>query len=191
MITETLKFFTPAQVGIVHKAAELAENLVIDHYKMSESQWLRNRYDINTLSPDMPLPGADSPLAQVTAWRGFPKRSSLPSAAYDFYRITLYDSIILAKLREWDDVELFPLCLYVICHELIHIVRFTQFNQLIDVSTPERQREEQWVHGRTHHILSSTPLEIPGLPSVLDFFKNWVEPIDALQPVMEIDQIET
>lgn len=185
MPTTPLELFTPEQIGIVHKAAELAENLVIDHYKMSESQWLKNRYDINTLSPDSPSEASPCPMAQVTAWRGYPSRSSLPSAAYDFYRITLYDPAILEKPRMFPKIELFPLCLYVICHELIHIVRFTQFNQHIDVSRQEREREEKRVHRRTHRILSSISMEIAGLPEVLAFFEEWVSPVDDLYPIPE------
>ena len=173
-------FFTQEQTQIVHKAAELAENLVIDHYKISESQWIKKRYDINTLSSNTyPLPPS-SALAQVTAWRGYPLSSSLPSAAYDFYRITLYDSAILQKQRILPGIELFPLCLYVICHELIHIVRFSQFDQHIDASTQEREREEQRVHRYTHDVLSTIPMEIPGLSTVLSYFKDWVAAIDDL-----------
>lgn len=171
--------FTQEQIGIVHKAAELAENLVIDHYKISESQWIKSRYDINTLPPDEASLNPSPAMAQVTAWRGYPLGSSLPSAAYDFYRITLYDNAILEKQRVLPGIELFPLCLYVICHELIHIVRFTQFDQRIDASRQEREREEQRVHRYTHDVLSSIRMEIPGLDAVLSCFKDWVSAIDA------------
>ena len=61
--------------------------------------------------------------------------------------------------------------MYIITHELIHIVRFSKFLQGFDASAEERLSEEKRVHERTHEILST--VRLTGLATVLDFYKDW------------------
>ena len=74
---------------------------------------------------------------------------------------------------------MFPFALYVVTHELIHIVRFSQFLQNFEASEDERLVEEKRVHDITHEILC--PLSIEGLESVLIYFARWREGFGSLQ----------
>jgi hypothetical protein len=158
-------------VALVTQAAGMAEELVSIHYKMSASEWLRPKYDVKTLAGLLPHEVIDGPFAQIIRYRGQPREASLGSATYDFYKICLQDHTILAALRANAALGLLPFALYIIAHELIHIVRFSRFLQGFDASPAERLEEERRVHAVTNDILSTRKIE--GLPAVLDFFKDW------------------
>jgi hypothetical protein len=163
--------FTDEQLSIVTQAVGIAEELVSNHYKMSASQWLRPKYDVKTLAELEPPEVVDGPFAQIIRYQGQPKAASLTSSAYDFYKICLQDHAVLSALRQHPDLHLLPFALYIITHELIHIVRFSRFLQGFDASADERLAEEQRVHARTHDILIG--LKLPGLSDVLDFYSDW------------------
>jgi hypothetical protein len=95
----------------------------------------------------------------------------LGSATYDLYKICLQDDAILAALDQHPELAMLPFALYIITHELIHIVRFSKFLQGFDASAEERLSEEKRVHERTHDILST--IRLTGLATVLDFYKDW------------------
>jgi hypothetical protein len=163
--------FTPEQLAVVTHAVGIAEELVSNHYKMSASQWLRPKYDVRTLADLEAAEIVEGPFAQIIRYQGQPRTASLTSAAYDFYKICLQDHAILTALRQNPGLQLLPFVLYIITHELIHIVRFSKFLQGFDASADERLAEEQRVHGRTHDILLA--LKLPGMPDVLDFYRDW------------------
>ncbi|MBW1754398.1 MAG: hypothetical protein JRJ46_15240, partial [Deltaproteobacteria bacterium] len=106
------------------------------------------------------------------------KDASLSSAAYDFYKICLQDHAILAAIAQSPGIKLLPFILYIVTHELIHIVRFSKFLQGFDASQNETAAEEARVHDITREILG--PVGIPGLDNVLKFYDKWRQPIDDL-----------
>jgi hypothetical protein len=61
---------------------------------------------------------------------------------------------------------------YVLTHELVHIVRFSRFEANFEASWPERCREEDTVHRLTGQILA--PLNYLGLAPVWQYYEeNW------------------
>lgn len=163
--------FSSDDLQVVTRAATMAEELVSNHYKLSASQWLNRKYDIKTraeLNRDEIVAG---PFAQVIRYKGHPEASSLNSASYDFYKICLQDDQILKALQTQSDLKLFPFTLYIITHELIHIVRFSRFLQNFTASDKERTREEIHVHQRTLEILQNVSVE--NLAAVFTFYKEW------------------
>ena len=103
------------------------------------------------------------------------------SSAYDFYKICIQDHAILEVLMTHPEMELYPFTLYVVTHELVHIVRFSRFLQNFDASAVEKIEEERRVHGITHEILG--PVKSHGLGNVLDFYSTWRTPIDGLKTI--------
>ena len=87
-------------------------------------------------------------------------------------------SAILAALDANKGLALFPFALYIVTHELIHIVRFSRFLQNFDASAEEKMLEEQRVHTWTHDILKH--LKVAGLQEVLAFYANWRFPLEDL-----------
>lgn len=173
--------FSKAQLAVVGRAAALAEELVSDHYKMSASQWLRRRYDIKTRR-DLKLEEVvEGPLAQVIRYEGRAPRDPLSSAAFDFFVVCLQDPTILATLAEQRHLDLYPFVLYILTHELIHIVRFSQFLQNFEASESERLEEESRVHGITREILQ--PMRLPGMDKVINHYSGWQKPFENLSQI--------
>ena len=175
---EKLTRFNRAQIDIIDSATALAEELVINHYKMSASQWLRPKYDVKTLADLSAEEIVHGPFAQIIRYEGHRGDAPLGSTVYDFYKICLQDHAIIAALEQHTCIALFPFTLYIVVHELIHIVRFSKFLQNFNASWDEKMDEEKRVHTRTHEILQS--LKIDGLEDVFRFYANWRPPIDGL-----------
>ena len=174
------KIFDPTQIKVVNQSTAMAEELVSNHYKLSSGQWLRQRYDVKTLADLNPAETVSGPFAQVIRYKGRPKNAVLGSSSYDFYKICLQDNAILEALEKGRNLRLLPFTLYIISHELIHIVRFSHFLQNFEATEAEKQKEEQRVHKKTHEILA--PVQVEGLEAVLDYYRNWrtdPEAVDA------------
>ncbi|MFC1886625.1 hypothetical protein ACFLZM_06180, partial [Thermodesulfobacteriota bacterium] len=166
-----LKQYSAAQIAIVNNSASMAEEMVSNHYKMSASEWLRPKYDVKTLADLRPEEIVHGPFAQIIRYEGQRKDKLLGSSAYDFYKICLQDHNILSVINTSRRIELLPFTLYIITHELIHIVRFSKFLQQFDASFEEKMLEETRVHEKTHEILGDVRLK--GLDEVLRFYNKW------------------
>ncbi len=160
--------FNAEQLRIVEHAVSMAEELVSDAYKMSSGQWLRSRYDIKILADLHENEIAPGKLAQVIRYETKRNDASLGSTGFDVYRICLQDHAILERIKQNPELDLLPLCLYIVTHELIHVVRFCKFLQNFDASPEEKESEENRVDKRTQEILASVRLS--GMGSVLKFF---------------------
>lgn len=172
--------FNADQIMIINNCVAMAEELVSNFYKMSASQWSAAcAYDIKTLVDLTSEEIVYGPFAQVVRYKGLRKNSSLGSSTYDFYKICLQDHSILSAIKDSPDVELFPFTLYIVTHELIHILRFSKFLRNFEASHEEMMAEEAYVHETTHDILKS--VNISGMENVLKFYEKWRKPIDDLR----------
>jgi hypothetical protein len=163
--------FNEAQIDSVNQAVSMAEELVSNYYKMSLNQWLRPKYDVKTIAELGPDEIVEGPFAQLFRYQGKRKGSTLGSGSYDFYKICIQDHTILATLAERPELSLVAFCLYIVTHELIHIVRFSKFLQNFDASAEEKLAEEKRVHTITHQILSEVPMT--ELNPVLAYYQQW------------------
>jgi hypothetical protein len=170
--------FDRADIIMVNESVAMAEELVSDFFKMSATEWLGPRYDVKTAVDLSGNEIVDGPFAQIIRYEGKLKDGSLGSATYDFYKICLQDHAILSAIKENLHLQLFAFVLYIVTHELIHIIRFSKFLQNFDASPDERMVEETRVHELTHEILS--PVRVDGLSGVFQFYKEWRAPIDGL-----------
>ena len=174
-----LKPFSSHQLKIVNNTVSMAEELVSNYYKMSASQWLRPKYDVKTLVDLSPEEIVHGPFAQIVRYEGQRKDTALGSGAFDYYKICLQDHAIHTVLEGAPYMQLFPFCLYIITHELIHIVRFSKFLQNFDASPQEKLEEERRVHKDTHQILHQ--IQVAGIAAVLEFYNKWRQPIEGMQ----------
>jgi hypothetical protein len=170
---ERIKRFTAPQIKIVDQSVSLAEELVCNFFKMSATQWLRHRYDVKTYADLTPHERVDGPFAQVVRYAGQREGDSLCSSAYDFYKICLQDNAIISAVKNSPGIALFPFVVYIVVHELIHIVRFAKFYQHFNALPEEREIEEDRVHKMTCEILSRH--EIKGIREVIQFYSHWQE----------------
>lgn len=176
---EELQTFNDQELKTVNNSVSLAEELVSNYFKMSASQWLHPKYDVKTLADLDSNEVVDGPFAQVIRYKGRRIGDSLESASYDLYKICLQDHSILSILNEKPELKLLPFSLYIIAHELIHIVRFSKFLQNFNASDQEKYMEEARVHKLTREVLKN--VQIIGLDTVLSFYEKWHIPIEDLQ----------
>lgn len=180
------KLFGREQIETLNKAVSMAEELVSNHFKMSASQWLHPKYDVKTMADLAPEEIVHGPFAQIIRYEGKRKGSELGSGSYDFYKICLQDHAILCVLDNHKHLALLPFCLYVVTHELVHIVRFSKFLQSFKATSEEKIKEERRVHALTHKILKSIPT--PGLDQVIQYFHEWHRPLEDLDN-RKLDQV--
>ena len=173
-----LKTFSSDQLSIVTNAVAIAEELVSNHYKMSASEWLRPKYDVKTLVDLAPEEIVHGPFAQIVRYEAQHKDASLGSSSYDYYKICLQDHAIHSALAESSQMQLLPFAIYIVTHELIHIVRFSKFLQSFDASPEDRMAEEKRVHDKTHALLDK--VRIDGISKVLKFYHKWRLPYEEL-----------
>ena len=171
MDMKPLNRFSERQLRVVNGAVSTAEELVSNYYKLSVNQWLRSRFDVKTLAGLKADEVVHGPFAQLVRYVGRRRDESLVSGAYDFYKICIQDHSVLSALEGAGRLTLFPFILYVVTHELIHIVRFSRFLQMFDAPLKERMAEEELVHRRTFEILEKQ--RIDGLDAALGYYKGW------------------
>ena len=178
---EPLQRFGRDELMVVNEAVAVAEELTSNAYKMSFAEWRRRRYDIKTVADLSPEEIVYGHFAQIIRYVGRKAETSLGSSRYDFYKICLQDHNILSALDEFPGLHLFPFSLYIVCHELIHVIRFTKFMQAFDASPEEKIEEEARVHEKTRSILE--PASIKDMEAVFDFYRAWQEPLDRVKSV--------
>jgi hypothetical protein len=162
------QFFHPQHLEPLKEAVLIAEEMTSNFFKLSPSHWRRARYDILTLEGLKQEEISTHALALVAKYGGRPQDRQLPSSFFDFYRICLQDHNILKALEESRDLGLLPLLVYLVTHELVHIVRFSQFLAPFEASESDRRREERQVHLLSQKILA--PLNFLDLPPVIGYY---------------------
>ena len=174
-----LQPFRENELRVVNEAVAIAEEITSNAYKMSSAEWRGQRYDVKTLAELAPDEVVHGPFAQIIRYVGRKAETSLSSSEYDFYKICLQDHSILSALREFPELRLLPFTLYIVTHELIHVIRFAKFLQAFDASAREKIIEEARVHEKTQAILR--PAQTAGMDVVFDFYKAWQGPLDDLR----------
>jgi hypothetical protein len=161
----------------VDDAVKVSEEVINNFFKMSSGQWLKNRYDIKTAKDLAGHEHVDGPFAQVIKYEGRKIDVPLGSSSFSFYKVCLQDSAILSAVSTSHLLLLEPFLLYIITHELVHVVRFLKFKQRYENSNEAdvTLEEERRVHFLTHEILKS--VSFSGLKQVFEFYKDWVKTI--------------
>jgi len=160
----------------------MAEELVSNHYKLSATQLLQLNYDVKTLADLSREEIVDNHFAQIIRYAEKKKTAFPDGPVKDFYKVCIQDHSILRAIERFDDLDLFAFALYIVCHELIHIIRFRKFLQHFDAPFHEKLDEEVRVHVKTHEILNN--VTIKNIVPVLEFYKRWTQ----AGPVPEIKQ---
>lgn len=174
----TLAKFKPTQIETLNNAISVAEELVANRYKISAARWRHQKYDIKTLSDLSPGEIIDGPFAQIIRYEGRQKGKVLGSSNFDFYKICIQDHQILHTLSDRPGIQLYPFLVYIITHEMIHVMRFIKFLQNFDASPEEKLTEEARVHRLTREILE--PVFSDQMDPVFDFYRKWREPLEDL-----------
>lgn len=162
--------FQPDEIAVLRQSIHIAEELLSEHYKISTSQWKRYRYDIQSLKDLQKEEITDMAFAQIYRYAQSPHERLRGSETGDYFKICLQDHVIRRAVERDLSIHLFPLSLYIVTHELVHVIRFAKFLQRFDSTTAEQEVEEGRVHALTYQLLESC--KIPGLSEVLSAFRD-------------------
>jgi hypothetical protein len=146
-------FFTASDRETIRRAALLAEGLTQRYFNFAHDFWKRNPYNIFTRREAGKALFHEDAFASVVRFQ-YPNDPASRKSKPVEYGIVLHDpNILLAMLRSsWHD--LWTLGLFIVTHELIHIVRFRDYEVDFFASSQERDREENTVQAVTRDILS-------------------------------------
>jgi hypothetical protein len=159
-----MRQFDTSQRHKVARAAARAEELTAGFYCIPGREWRRFPYDIATLADDPgPRPRVFADVVRLIR----SESAGVAAARREMYRIRLRDDELLAAVEGPRDVALYPLLLYVLTHELVHVVRFESGLAVFDDADPQiRAVEENRVHTITRKVLE--PAGDPALRRVVD-----------------------
>jgi hypothetical protein len=176
-----LQSFGKADLALLQCARLDAEALVKSFYALAPREWERMNYEVRTLRELEPEEISDEAFAQVRCYELTRRVGQTVIDRYDLYRICLQDHRILQAARrtlsDWPaagEQVLKPLLLYVLTHELVHVVRFAQQMQRLDLAPELRPQEEMSVEQTTRQILA--PVADRSLRCVLETFGHGCRP---------------
>ncbi len=165
-------FFTPSDMIVISRAAILAEKLTQQYFELSADHWVRDPYGIFTRKETGAVACSDDAFAQVVKYRQRrPGRTG--RANEDAYAILLQDPNILRVLLRSSLHDLWTLGLFVLTHELIHIVRFREFGVDFFATQERRNEEEKLVHGFAKDILAG----VSNTDYLLDLYQPHIDQV--------------
>ena len=162
--------FNHSDLLAVDEALDIAEDATVNYFRFSSEQWKRHQYDVKTLSCLNENEKISDVFALLSKGFGSTDDRNLKTRRRDYYFICLQDDQILQALKKDMKLSLLPLLVYILTHELIHIVRFCNFFQRFEVSEKARDREETIVHAMTFEILKKFSLK--RMDYVLDSYQG-------------------
>ena len=147
-----LQFSTP-QRSLIFRALDEAEERTSGYYCIPPFRWERLRFDLLTRADQGWEPLPESMLARVRCLEGVNR-----SRPFDFFRIELDDrSILTAAERENLAGNLYPFFVYILTHEMIHMVRLsTILDKGSEVSALCNETEEERVQRIARRILAGS-----------------------------------
>ncbi len=135
----------------------LSELNVVDKFRLTPKELKKMHYEIYFLKEAAFLKNKFASLLKLE------KFSWLPSQRREFYFLCLNQT----KIFEWEKSFLNELLLYILSHELIHLVRFIRYQS--NFYAKEKWEEEKKVHYLTKEILKDIKF-LPHIKMVLDYF---------------------
>lgn len=151
-------------------ALHVAEESVSDHYRLSRHTWGRYPFEVRTGRDLLEDEVEDLALAQVVRMRQPSRPGHL--RGWDFFRICVQDHNLLEAVRREPQPDLLlPLMAYVLTHELVHVVRFYQFQHLFETSERQRAEEEARVHEITAQVLGR--VKLARLDQVISLYQEY------------------
>lgn len=159
--------FNLDQLALVVQATRRGEALVVDHYRIPMLPSKHYPYEVATLVDMEPAERAPAALAHLVVYE-----RPRPAGVEALYRVCLQDDAILSRAR--DGTNLGALLVYVLTHELVHVVRFQRAEQSFTAPRRARKREEDEVHHITMQLLEQA--RVPQVERLHELCGNPVRP---------------
>ncbi len=171
-------FFGRKELVWIGEGLRVAETLAEDYFSVDLEDSGRFPYDLRTLAELQGLEVTNRAFAQVCKYEYRKADSSLKGGGGEFYRICLQDHRMLDAAKTETPLLLRALILYVITHELIHVIRFSTDPKRFHLDLRERTLEERAVHQMTYELLKT--VRDPQIDTLLDRYRPWRE--ESAQP---------
>lgn len=144
--------FSLEQRKLAIQAMDEAEERTAHYYCIPPFRWQQMPYDLLTCQDQEWEPLPDAVLARVQfLQRTAPRHGDLHS----FYRIQLNDPTILTTAqRENLAAHFYPFLVYIITHEMVHLVRLSTILEHPVAISPFDESEELRVQQISHQILT-------------------------------------
>jgi hypothetical protein len=145
--------FSAPQRNMVFRALDEAEDRTAGYYCIPRFRWEKLRYDLLTQEDHGWEPLPEPMLARVRCLQRLHDRRP-----FDFYRIELNDrSILAAAERENMLRNLYPFLVYILTHEMVHMVRLSSILEHMPESIePLNESEENRVQSISRRILTGS-----------------------------------
>lgn len=163
--------FNRAARALITRISLEAEERTGDYFRLPSFGPRRYVYEVSTAATHREGEEAPEAFAQICRYVRSPPVPGERQRAARYYRVCLQDGSILEAVRRPDvPFGLETLLRYIMTHELIHIVRFEQFQHPFLTDPGEKEAEEQRVHGLTYDLLEHR--EDPAMASLLGFYRT-------------------
>jgi len=158
--------FTKSDLVTINKAACLAEKLTQDFFRLPDDEWKREPYGIFTRKEINEAFHERDVFANVIRYK--PAGRLFRENAKARYGIVLQDPNILMALFRSSRHDLWSLILFILTHELVHIVRFSRFQVDFFAPASHREKEEKLVREMTREILAG----VSNIDYIIDLYAN-------------------
>jgi hypothetical protein len=145
--------FSNPQRNLIFQALREVEDRIAGYYCIPPFRWEQLRYDLLTQADRGWEPFPESMLARVRCFQRMHARKP-----FDFYRIELHDRGILAAAeRERWIHNPYPFFVYILTHEMVHMVRLSSIlDNLSGPEIPFEESEESRVQEISRKILAGS-----------------------------------
>ena len=147
--------FTTSDLTTISRAASLAEGLTRAYFNLAPDEWKENPYTIFTHKHVGKALHEQDVFAHVVRYKprvGTPKAPR--PGEKETYGVVLQDPEDSSALLRSAMHDLWTLGLFILTHELTHIVRFRKHHVDFFAPVEGREQEEKLVHGITQEILA-------------------------------------
>jgi len=160
-------FFQPVHLEMLGNAVALSEEIISDSFGLTTDYWLKNPFEVKTLRDEAHEEVPKGVYAHLKKygnnwWEKFCGRDTRC-----LYKIIVLDPRVL-ETTGGEPPVMMPFFLYIMTHELIHMVRFARFECAATIK--DKTEEEKRVHLLTEKVLEK--VKIPNLDLVIDFFNG-------------------
>ncbi|MGB6063747.1 MAG: hypothetical protein WBG50_03000 [Desulfomonilaceae bacterium] len=171
--------FTTADLRTISRAAALAEKLTQVYFDLAPDEWKVNPYTIFTHKQMGPPLYEQGVFAQVIRYQARVERSKTAQPGQrETYGVVLLDPNILLALLRSTMHDLWTLGLFILTHELTHIIRFRKCQADFFAPVEYRDREEKRVHGITQEILAG----VTNTDHILGLYENRLHEALRIKP---------
>jgi hypothetical protein len=145
-----VRVFDLEQLALVQRSLQRSEALVSQSFRIPALPSRHYPYELLTLV-DLRGPERDEEaFAHLVIYE-----RQRPNGVEHLYRICVQDDVILLRAGDAGAEWLAALLVYVLTHELVHVVRFQRAEQSFHVPAAARESEEELVHRITLEILTA------------------------------------